>query len=93
MSYTGHHPGSIASSSSCRARVVAPAADPTARPASRSSSFLRALRVAARAFFAHTLIGCPAQVAVTGGGGGIEGLAEADGLYPTQDVGDGLTVL
>jgi len=51
----------------CRALVIAPAAEGTGRPAARSSSFSRALRAAARAFFAHTPMGCPSQVAVVGG--------------------------
>ncbi|WP_405753482.1 hypothetical protein OHA19_42115 (plasmid) [Streptomyces sp. NBC_00012] len=42
MSQAGHRPGSIASSSSRRASVIAPAAaDGTGRPAARSSSFSR----------------------------------------------------
>nr|WP_241197008.1 hypothetical protein [Streptomyces sp. ADI95-17] len=67
MSHTGHHPGSIASSSSRRASVIAPAAEGTGQPAARSSSFSRALRAAALAFFAHTPIGCPSHTAVVDG--------------------------
>ncbi|MGW1410113.1 hypothetical protein [Streptomyces sp. NPDC002403] len=67
MSHTGHHPGSAASSSSCRAWVIAPADEGAGRPAARSSSFSRALRAAALAFFARTPIGCPFHTAMVGG--------------------------
>lgn len=54
----GHQPGSIASSSSRCASVIAPVAKGTGRSAARSSSFSHTLRTAARAFFAHTIPSC-----------------------------------